>query len=105
MHLAFPYRLYLNIYTLIKSLLVGKGKAAMNKKRNNLKKVVKKTLNVMMNDCLGACGIIRFSQQEGYLIDAPFIIYMQLMRYPHVLSEFSLQMTSIKSITDIVFLI
>ena len=28
---------------------------------------------------------------------------MQLMRYPHVFSEFSLQMTSIKSITDTVF--
>ena len=28
---------------------------------------------------------------------------MQLMRYHHVFSEFSLQMTSIKSITDTVF--
>ena len=28
---------------------------------------------------------------------------MQLMRYPHVFSELSLQMTSIKSITDTVF--
>ena len=40
---------------------------------------------------------------RGYLINAHVIIYMQLMRYPHVFSEFSLQMTSIKSITDTVF--
>ena len=40
---------------------------------------------------------------RGYLINAHVIIYMQLMRYPHVFSEFSLQMTSIKSITHTVF--